>query len=60
MQQKASGVQVNHEQVIEVARQPGNEAFKAALESLFQTMLDEGSTGIRRSTTRLMERLNRS
>jgi hypothetical protein len=59
IQQKRSGTEYDHRQVIEVARQPGNERFKAALESLFQTMIDEGSTGIRRSTTRWLEQLNR-
>ena len=57
--QKTSGNEVDHQALIDLARQPGNERFKAALQSMFQTMHDEGSSGIRRSTTRLMERLNR-
>jgi len=57
--QKTSGNEVDHQALIDLARQPGNERFKAALQSMFQTMNDEGSTGIRRSAKRLMERLNR-
>lgn len=58
--QKSSGSEVDHEALIELARQPGNERFKAALVAMFQTMNEEGSTGIRRTATRMLEKLNRS
>ena len=57
--QKSSGNEVNHDALIDLARQPGNEPFKAALVSMFQVMNEEGSTGIRRTATRMLEKLNR-
>lgn len=56
--QKSSGNEVNHSALIDLARQPGNEPFKAALVAMFQTMNQEGSTGIRRTATRMLEKLN--
>jgi hypothetical protein len=56
--QKSSGNEVDHSMLIDLARQPGNEPFKAALVAMFQTMNDEGSTGIRRTATRMLEKLN--
>ncbi|HEX5102818.1 MAG TPA: hypothetical protein VFV87_03355, partial [Pirellulaceae bacterium] len=57
--QKSAGVQVDHRQLIELAREPGNERFKASLQAMFQTMIDEGTTGMRRSMSQKLERLNR-
>jgi hypothetical protein len=59
IRQKSSGGGVDHRQLIDLARQPGNERFKAALQAMFQTMIDEGTTGMRRSMTQMLERLNR-
>jgi hypothetical protein len=56
--QKSSGNEVNHAALIDLARDPGNEQFKAALVAMFQTMNAEGSTGIRRMATRMLEKLN--
>jgi hypothetical protein len=57
--QKSSGNEVNHDALIDLAREPGNEQFKAALVAMFETMNAEGSTGIRRTATRMLEKLNR-
>jgi hypothetical protein len=57
--QKSSGNEVDHDALIDLAREPGNEQFKAALVAMFQVMNEEGSTGIRRTATRMLEKLNR-
>ena len=59
IRREEAGQVPNHSKLIEIARQPGNERFKAALQSMFQVMIDEGSTGIRRGATRAMEQLNK-
>jgi hypothetical protein len=59
IRREQAGAVPRHNQLIELAREPGNEKFKAVLVSMFQTLNAEGSTGIKRSATRMLERLNR-
>jgi hypothetical protein len=59
IRREKAGEVLRHDKLIELAREPGNEKFKAALVSMFQTLNAEGSTGIKRSATRMLERLNR-
>jgi hypothetical protein len=59
IRREQAGEVLNHQKLIEIAREPGNEKFKAALVSMFQTMHAEGTTGIKRSATFFLERLNR-
>jgi len=59
IRREQAGEVLRHDKLIELAREPGNEKFKAALVSMFQTLNAEGSTGIKRSATRMLEKLNK-
>jgi hypothetical protein len=59
MRREEAGEGPDHGKLLELAREPGNEKFKAALVSMFQTLQAEGSTGIKRSAAHMLERLNR-